>query len=238
MSNRWGVPLTTDQSLSLFDTPPHTFYPAIRTDMTHSLLFDTFGDLVGRYAPEQVQRCHEEIRLHYTASGRYYHRLDHLEALLRVLLPIRHQINDWDMVLFALYYHDIIYSTIRTDNEARSARFAAHRLGQMGLPSARIDLCTMHIRATRTHAGGLSTDTDHFTDADLSILGQAPEEYDKYSHQIRREYSLYPDPIYWPARKKILRTFLDRDRIYHTAYFFDLFEQQAKANLTREINSA
>jgi predicted metal-dependent HD superfamily phosphohydrolase len=39
-------------------------------------------------------------------------------------------------------------------------------------------------------------------DADLSILGKDLDTYLAYTKMIRKEYSIYPDFLYKPGRKK------------------------------------
>ena len=61
--------------------------------------------------------------------------------------------------------------------------------------------------------------------------------YDTYCQQVRKEYSIYPDFLYKPGRKKVLEHFLNMERIFKTTYFFDLYEAQARENLRRELSS-
>ena len=82
----------------------------------------------------------------------------------------------------------------------------------------------------------LDTDTNLFTDADLAILGTDWNSYKKYYQQIRKEYSIYPDMIYNPGRKKVLHHFLHMERIYKTVWFYNRYEQQAIINLEKELN--
>ncbi len=80
-------------------------------------------------------------------------------------------------------------------------------------------------------------ETNLFTDADLSILGSDPDTYKVYSKQIRREYSIYPEIIYNPGRKKVLTHFLKMDKIYKTEEFSDRYELNARINIQTELNS-
>ncbi len=61
-------------------------------------------------------------------------------------------------------------------------------------------------------------------DADLSILGQDLEIYLGYTREIRKEYSIYPDVLYKPGRKKVLRYFLDLESIFKTDYSKEKYE--------------
>ena len=60
----------------------------------------------------------------------------------------------------------------------------------------------------------VENDINLFTDADLAILGAEPEIYKNYAAAIRQEYSVFPDPIYIPGRKKVLLHFLKMERLF------------------------
>ncbi len=59
--------------------------------------------------------------------------------------------------------------------------------------------------------------------------------YNDYARQVRQEYSLYPDMIYKPGRRKVLRHFLAMPKIFKTDIFFELYEESARRNLQREM---
>jgi predicted metal-dependent HD superfamily phosphohydrolase len=140
-----------------------------------------------------------------------------------------------DAVLFALYYHDIVYRVMRGDNEEESAKLASSRLKVLGFEDNRIARCKKHILATKNHKMSHDTDTIFFTDADLSILGQDWLTYKSYSEAIRHEYAIYPDAIYKPGRKKVIEHFLSMEKIFKTEPFFMKYEEQATINLGKEL---
>ncbi|HMF72048.1 MAG TPA: hypothetical protein VK616_11260, partial [Flavitalea sp.] len=77
--------------------------------------------------------------------------------------------------------------------------------------------------------------TNFFTDADLSILGAAPDVYLNYTNMIRKEYKLFPDFVYRPGRIKVLQSFLNMQYIFKTDYFRDKYEIQAIENIRTEV---
>src|SRR5690606_21190834 len=91
------------------------------------------------------------------------------------------------------------------------------------------------ILATKTHKESDNLDDNYLLDLDLSILGKNWNEYEAYIKQIRNEYSIYPNFLYNPGRKKVLEHFLTFDRIYKTDYFRILYENQARENISKEI---
>jgi len=78
-------------------------------------------------------------------------------------------------------------------------------------------------------------DTNYLLDADLSVLGKDFETYLKYTQNIRKEYSIYPDFLYKPGRKKVLKHFLELESIFKTEYFKEKYEARAKENIAKEL---
>ena len=148
---------------------------------------------------------------------------------------VKGEIKNWETILFTLYYHDIVYNSLKSDNEEKSAEFAEKRMKQISVSHETIELCQRQILATNSHMKSTDSDTNYFTDADLSVLGQTWKTYSLYYKNVRKEYSIYPDLIYNPGRKKVLNHFLKMDRIFKTGFFHNKFEIQAKQNLQKEI---
>lgn len=201
------------------------------------VLEETFISLCKNYSEDLklITRLWTEIEKNHSEKGRHYHSLGHLQNLLKHLTLVKEKINNWNVVLFTLYYHDSIYNSLKSDNEEKSAELAEQRMNELSAPEKEIKLCVAQILATKSHKRSDDTDTDYFTDADLSILGESWETYTAYLKNVRKEYAIYPDLFYKPGRKKVLAHFLEMDRIYKTDYFFDKLEKQARENLKREL---
>jgi predicted metal-dependent HD superfamily phosphohydrolase len=93
------------------------------------------------------------------------------------------------------------------------------------------------IIATKKHLAGQGKETDLFLDADLAILGFPANYYEIYTKAIRKEFSMVPDLLYRPGRKKVLRHFLQMDSIFKTESFRDRFERQARINIENELKT-
>src|SRR5215471_3449176 len=172
----------------------------------------------------------------YCAEGRAYHNLSHVKALIHLYDEFKRDAG-YDPILFAIWFHDIIYDTRRNDNEDISADFAREALGTLGVPSGIVSEVGLMIRATKYHSSEhLSADGELFLDLDVSILGASPELYHEYSDAIRREYDWVPWPIYRQAGRGILRNFLQRQRIFFTDQISSRFGDQARTNLKNELN--
>jgi predicted metal-dependent HD superfamily phosphohydrolase len=182
-----------------------------------------------------VEECWQQIKKQYSAKGRYYHTLQHLQNMFAGLTMVKDILGDWDVLVFALFYHDVVYNPLKQDNEEKSAALAEKRLNEFGVPVTQIKACKQQILATKAHAAASDTDTNLFTDADLSILGQPDDVYKAYCRQIRQEYAIYPDIIYNPGRKKVLQHFLQMQNIYKTGIFYNLYEEKARENMKQEL---
>lgn len=203
------------------------------------MLKETFIGLLNNYTDNEclANELWTEIENNYSNKERHYHTLQHLGNLLGQLTKIKNEILNWDAVLFTMYYHDVIYDPLQSDNEEKSAELAEKRMKHITVPNSIIQLCRSQILATKSHIESDDSDTNYFTDADLSVLGQPWEIYLQYSQNVRKEYSIYPDFIYNSGRKKVLTHFLTMERIFKTDFFYDRFEMQAKHNLTHELNT-
>ncbi|MBC6993323.1 hypothetical protein QWY85_19355 [Neolewinella lacunae] len=201
------------------------------------MLKNTFFELLATYSadPRQKEALWDELEKAYTNQKRHYHTLRHLEHLLLQLTEIKGQLENWEAILFTLFYHDIIYKPLKSDNEERSAAHAVQIMQQLAVPADVTVLCREQILATKSHQASVNSDTNYFTDADLSILGSTPEVYARYCQNVRKEYAVFPDFIYRPGRKKVLKHFLAMEKIFKTDHFFDKFERNARRNLAEEL---
>ncbi len=202
-----------------------------------TVLQETFKSLLTSYTDNNslINELWAEIQQNYSSKKRHYHTLQHLDNLLAQLTEVKTEIHNWDSILFTLYYHDIVYNALKSDNEEKSAELAEKRMQQLLVHQETIDICKNQILATKSHVHSADSDTNFFTDADLSVLGQDWETYAVYYKNVRKEYAIYPDFLYNPGRKKVLNHFLSMERIFKTDYFYGKFEKVAKQNLLREI---
>ena len=185
--------------------------------------------------PTLKNRLWEDIVARYSEPGRYYHTMEHLQNMYRHLQAIFMHIDKKEEVLFALFYHDIIYDPLRKDNETQSASYAEEILTKLGSPADKITTVAQLIEATAGHKFHQQSDVNYFLDADLSILASIPENYDEYAANVRKEYGIYPDNEYRQGRKQVLLSFLSSERIFKTDYFFEQSEAQARKNIAREL---
>lgn len=184
-----------------------------------------------------IEKFWLEIEEHYLQKSRKYHNLNHLEHIFRELDEVKNEINDFTLITFSVFYHDIIYKSTSKENEEKSAEFAVQRLQKLNLSESQLNRISNQILATKAHKKSSDQDTNSLTDADLSILGAERDIYQKYIENIRKEYSVYPDFLYKPGRKKALKHFLEFETIFKTEYFRNKYEEKARKNLEWEIGN-
>jgi predicted metal-dependent HD superfamily phosphohydrolase len=183
------------------------------------------------------------LQARYAEPHRAYHNWHHIDALLKWSASEQFPLINSDAVYCAILFHDAIYDPVRKDNEELSAQLAEESLAVVLTPDSLRSVGTM-IRATATHqmphdlSSDSESDTAHFLDMDLSILGTEWNVFEVYEQNIRQEYAAYPDAVFWPGRTAVLDNFLKRERLYFSTWGFRRFEEKARKNLTRAIDLA
>lgn len=203
------------------------------------LVSSAYRDLVRRHGCDAAscESTLEELVRAYAESHRYYHTLDHIADLLR-LLESHGGVSDADAVKLAILFHDVVYDPARHDNEAASANLAVKRLSSLGFAPQLIGRVERYIQATQHDVAlqaRVDVDLDMLLDFDLSVLAAPSDRYRLYALAIRREYAAVPDTLYRPGRRRVLEGFLARPRIYRTERLRALWEAPARANLSGEI---
>lgn len=206
----------------------------------HAALQQAWAKLLDRYrvSAAAAYPVFDVLVAAYSAPERHYHNLEHLAEMFRVAARLTAITDDPSSVQLAIWFHDAVYDPHAADNEARSADLADTLLGPLGMPRYELDRVATLIRAT-AHLTDDRPPPDRETmillDADLAILGAAPERYVRYAGAIRAEYAWVPDAEYRAGRTAVLDRFLARPRLFWTDLAFQEGEAQARANLTAEL---
>lgn len=186
-----------------------------------------------------VRALCDEVSDAWSEPHRRYHTLQHLAECLRWLddpavdgafaRPLEAEL--------ALFFHDLVYDTARSDNEERSAERARALLCAVeGVDRDAVERVCAMILATQTHVAQ-SDDARLMLDVDLSILGADEARFAQYEQQIREEFSWVPDEAYAAGRRRVLEGFAARARIFQSATLFERLEANARRNLQRALAS-
>jgi predicted metal-dependent HD superfamily phosphohydrolase len=177
----------------------------------------------------------DELQIHYAELHRAYHTLEHIRECLDHLDAARHLTAQPVEVELAIWFHDAIYDPRRDDNEAQSAILAEELLLEAGVTRAIAGRAAELVRLTTHEREGLVGDEAILCDVDLAILGAEPERFERYDAAIRQEYIWVPEAVFQAERERVLARFLGRPHMYHSAFFRDRLEKQARANLARAL---
>ncbi len=176
-----------------------------------------------------------QILERYSESHRQYHTLQHLKECLDLAEKFSDLSENPLIVEIALWFHDAIYDVKMPNNEEKSAVFAETELKQRGIDSEIIQRVSQLILITRHSVQPKTSDEEILADIDLAILGANNARFLQYEQQIRREYDWVPESLYQVKRREILQAFLNRDHIYNTPRFRDIYEDKARENLLNLI---
>lgn len=182
-----------------------------------------------------INQAYSHIYRKYSEPQRYYHTLEHIHACLDHFDQVAHLLSDCFNLETAIWFHDVIYDPKKNDNEQKSAEYAKSFLQSIGLDETEINKINRLILLTQHPSDPKTEDERYLLDIDLSILGANKVLYDRYEHWIRKEYAFVPKLLYKKGRESLLNSFTSLDRIYHTDYFYQKYEAQARQNIGRAL---
>lgn len=206
--------------------------------------------LVAEAPVDAARSAGRDLLDRYAEPQRRYHDTRHLAEVLDAVDSLAGHARDPDTVRLAAWFHDAVYDPTSPagQNEEDSAQLALDVLGRLGLEEVRpgrAAAVAALVRGTAAHdvepgdpagpAAPAVADAEVLYDADLAILGSAPERYAAYAADVRAEYGHVPDEVFRPARAAILQGFVDRPRIYCTPTAYAAWEATARANLAHEL---
>src|SRR5688572_15448512 len=84
-------------------------------------------------APRVPQDALGELMRAYSSPDRYYHNLTHIQDCLSVFDQTSSLVAHPEEVELAIWFHDAVYDTRRSDNEQKSAEWAEAVIEQSGL---------------------------------------------------------------------------------------------------------
>jgi predicted metal-dependent HD superfamily phosphohydrolase len=178
----------------------------------------------------------DELLAAYGEAGRHYHDTRHLTEVLERLDQLADEGTHFDRatVTLAAWFHDAVYDGER-DAEERSAAWAEDVLPAL-IGATATDEVARLVRLTEEHrpeADDLAGCA--LSDADLGILAEERARYEEYVASVRREYAHLADEEFRAGRAQVLENLLAKERLFHTPYAQDRWEQPARLNVEREL---
>ncbi|NLE98797.1 MAG: metal-dependent phosphohydrolase [Propionibacterium sp.] len=174
----------------------------------------------------------DDLRTRWNEPHRDYHGIAHLETGLSYLA----ELGGSEIERVAFWFHDAVHSNTTPDDELASAELARRLLDGVITP-AEIDEVARLVLVTITHnpdprdAAGA-----RISDADLAGLALPWERYQRNVEGIRFELPHVTDAQWRVGRSAVLERLLGGERLFHTDYGAQHWEERARANLQRELD--
>lgn len=206
-----------------------------------SKLQKQWSDLIQGLAgsPKQTREVWAIIERYYCEPHRNYHNLSHTFALLQHADNVKHEIQDYPVLAFSIWFHDLVYDTRVNDNERKSAELAGELMARLEIENKIVRHVQQCILATARHevpqSNHLAADLPLFLDFDMAIFGAPPDLYQQYSRAIRNEFRWLEAPFYRAGRIKVLKRFSERKHLFFHPAMAAQFDTQARANIAWEI---
>jgi len=187
-------------------------------------------------APDGAPELHRQLVKCWSEKHRHYHTLQHLRECFERFEELRGDAKSPPQIAVALWFHDGFYDPTQCNNEARSADWARNAALESGIGGPIADKLHAMVMATKHHGMPEDADTRLLVDIDLAIFGADVARFDESNAQVRREYAHVPEAEWLVGRGRVLRQFLERDRLYGTQRFHDMYEERARQNIRRALD--
>lgn len=199
--------------------------------------WDAALDAAGAHRGDRIA-VFDDLVARHSEPGRHYHDFEHASGVVDVILGLHSPGDDWAVAVLAAWFHDAVHD-VRAPagtNEGASAVVAHDALSSLGATLTSIGGVCRLVCLTASHRPSTIDRTGALLcDADLSVLGAAPERYGDYMAGVRAEYAHVTDDAWRTGRRDVLRGFLDRPTIFHTDAGRARWESQARTNISEEL---
>ena len=207
----------------------------METNQEHPVLHRAaFNQAWSRVGGTPSSSAFQSLEARYREPHRAYHNAEHIWECLSWHEKVRKLVERSDELTLALFFHDAVQAPGKADNESASASLFQQLARSAGIPGATTERVAQLIHSTADHTSAQG-DAAVLSDIDLAILGSSPTRYQRYEKDIRQEYKHVPGAMYRAGRAHVLRRFLERQSIYHTPYFANRLELQARTNLLHAL---
>lgn len=165
------------------------------------------------------------VKPYYEEPHRHYHNMDHINFMLdNSYVELTKQQH------LAILFHDIVYIPNNHNNEELSVKLMRNLI-----PDEDTFEASLIIMNTVDHIP-TSDNSKLVSDLDMLSIGLDYERFENDTNNIRKEFSHLSDKEWRRGRCDFLVDMYGKDRIFHTDYYHERYEKQAKENITRAIS--
>ena len=127
----------------------------------------------------------------YSRNSRHYHNLSHIHSCLWELDQIEDPRIDKTVIELAIWYHDLVYNPLRSDNEIKSSQAMLNDLNKF---KTKIDLNAVSalIYGENDQYEEIKSNKlneKYFHDIDFAIFGQHPLEYASTAKTLNESFT-------------------------------------------------
>jgi predicted metal-dependent HD superfamily phosphohydrolase len=177
----------------------------------------------------------------YNSPNRYYHNLTHILDMLDNSQEIisKDIIFDKTILQTAIIFHDVIMVGNSGQSETASASFAYQCLDSLdSIDEFKHEVYNMIMATNYSNPPKfeLTTEIKLLIDLDFHILSRPWDIYGEYTRNVRKEYDIIADHIFYYGRISFLNNLLKKD-IFQTEEFKNRYQLSTKHNIILELNS-
>ena len=165
-----------------------------------------FQELLNRWGI----RCDEKIILSmWNESHRAYHSLNHLNDMIDQINEnkLQYSQREYEKLIIATLFHDIVYDPMRSDNEEKSAQFFMNCCEDKSNPDV-LEINQI-ILDTITHESNTPL-SEVFCHFDMNIVERDFNQLLKWEKGIFEEFQAYGPDIYKQGRLTFLESLMDK----------------------------
>lgn len=145
----------------------------------------------------------------WNESHRHYHSLDHLNDLISQINEGKSNFSEkeYEKLIIASIFHDIVYDPMKSDNEEKSAEFFMNCCVEKSNPDI-LDINQM-ILDTKTHKANTKL-SESFNHYDMNIVERDFDSLLQWENGIYEEFKGHGKEAYKNGRLKFLESLLDK----------------------------
>jgi predicted metal-dependent HD superfamily phosphohydrolase len=169
---------------------------------------------------------------YYNQDKRYYHNYLHISEMINWCNTTFKDIIKPDQKI-AIYFHDVIYDPASNINEENSVHLMKYFFNIEGnqIPQDIIEKASLIILDTKDHSKPSIEESKLVLDLDLERLSRSYYEFLYFSELISYEYNFISKDVFNKNRKKFFEKMILQERIFHTPYGIQHWEQNVRNNI-------